>query len=97
VGFVLSGTERSSALSPFLYIHINALLLRNGVYAYSISVALTQDVLVWDTKTRTLAQTWKATGLIGTIDVARMATALREAVRDQVDQFINAYLAMNPK
>jgi hypothetical protein len=72
-------------------------VLRNGVYTYSVSIALTQDVLVWDTKTRTLAQTWRATGLIGAIDVARMPTVVREAVRDQVDQFINAYLAMNPK
>ncbi len=43
-----------------------------------------------------LAGTWSATGTIATVGSHKLAS-LRDNVRDLTDQFINAYLAANPK
>ena len=45
---------------------------------------------------RVLAPTWSAAGVIGTVGYQKLGS-LREDVRDLTDQFINAYLAANPK
>jgi len=39
---------------------------------------------------------WSAPGKIGTVGIRKLFQ-LRERVRDIVDQFLNAYLAANPK
>jgi len=42
------------------------------------------------------ATTWSATGIIGTVGSQKLGS-VRDDVRDLTDQFINAYLAANPK
>jgi hypothetical protein len=42
------------------------------------------------------ATTWESTSYIGTVGAEKLSS-IRGNVKDQVDQFINAYLAANPK
>ena len=44
----------------------------------------------------TFATTWKAAGTNGTVGESNLHQ-VRDSVKNQVDQFINAYLAANPK
>jgi hypothetical protein len=58
---------------------------------------LLQDVLVKRTSTLILTRTWNAHGTIGYSPTDRLAIKVRGSVREQVDEFLNAYLATNPK
>src|SRR5207302_10274322 len=86
----------STAAAPFLYVNVQAIKNTN-FYAFSVEVQLRQRVtLVHDPAVLILATTWSATGVIGTVGSKKLSS-LRETVRDLTDQFINAYLAANPK
>ena len=62
-----------------------------------MDVELRQRVtLIQNPSMRVLAPTWSAAGVIGTVGYQKLGS-LREDVRDLTDQFINAYLAANPK
>ena len=83
---------------PYLYIHVAA-AKRDGMrfYAYDVSVRLNQDVwLDRDLDIKGLGITTWDVGAVGSIGDA-MIRDLRESVLDKVDQFINAYLAVNPE
>lgn len=65
-----------------------------GQYMYGILVTLKQlVVLARDNAKRTHAVTWSAPGEFGTAPPA----TIRRSVSGQVKQFIDAFLAMNPK
>lgn len=68
-----------------------------GVYAYSVQLQLYQRVRL-DRAPSLIAigATWVAKGGVGTVGETKLRT-VRENVRDLVDQFINDYLAANPK
>src|SRR5207249_6328300 len=86
----------STAAAPFLYVNVQA-IKNSNLYAFSVDVQLRQRVtLVHDPAVLILATTWSATGVIGTVGSKKLSS-LRETVRDLTDQFINAYLAANPK
>jgi hypothetical protein len=77
---------------PFLYAQIN-----NGERFYSIHVAFEQSVFLQrNTDIRCMAVTW-TTESAGSSSPPRMAETVRKAVADHVDEFINAYLSVNPK
>jgi hypothetical protein len=87
----------STAGVPFLYVNIQTVKNQQNVYAFSVDIELRQRVtLVRQQSPPLLVTTWSASGVIGTVGSKRLAT-LRDDVRDQTDQFINAYLAANPK
>ncbi len=93
-------TEAESLAMPdnaLLYLNVTT-LKRGGRYSYTINLTLSQRVrLERDLSIqRVPGTTWIATGTIGTVGVNKLGT-VRKAVRDMVDQFINAYLAANPK
>jgi hypothetical protein len=80
-----------------LYLNVNTLRHRTGLYAYCIELELKQGVtLIRNLAITTLGATWQAPGFLGTVGADRLHT-VRDDVRDQVDQFLNAYLAANPK
>ena len=82
--------------SPWLYVRVNTLKGDTGLYAYSIEVDLYQTVLLErDSTISTTTPTW-ATSTLGVVGRGNMARSVRGSVADKVDQFINAYLAMNP-
>jgi|SRR5689334_16828984 len=95
---VLSEQEAfSTAGAPNLYVDIQTVKNQLSVYAYSVRIELRQGAtLVRQPSLRRLATTWTTSGFIGTVGSQKLAT-VREDVRDLTDQFINAYLAANPK
>ncbi len=97
---VLSKTETLAAPgNPFLYLQVGTLVggAASEFYVYSIRLSLTQLVVLDRNAAVITAPTWSAAQRIGTIGSARLSTIVREHVRDQVDQFINAWLSVNPK
>ena len=84
--------------APYLYLNANTLKLQSGLYAYDVELFLKQDVfLTRAPKMRiTGATTWEASGVTGAVSPNSLGR-LREKVRDLVDEFVNAYLAANPK
>jgi hypothetical protein len=86
---------------PYLYLEVG--FLRNVsapplvLYAFHISLHLNQEVrLERNLKIGGIAATWQARGMVGTTGPNDLRK-VRETVRDMVDEFINAYLAANPK
>ncbi len=87
----------STAAAPYLYVNVQAIKNSAGIYAFTVDVELRQRVtLIQNPSMRVLAPTWSATGIIGTVGSQKIGS-VREDVRDLTDQFINAYLAANPK
>ena len=87
----------STAAAPYLYVNVQVFKNPANFYAYSANVELRQRVtLVHSPSTSALATTWSAHGTIGTVGSQKVGS-VREDVRDLTDQFINAYLAANPK
>ena len=84
--------------SPYLYLHVNTAKPQGGdIYAISIYLGLAQGVrLTRNPAIASMGTTWRARGTIGTAPANRLHQ-VRDAVRDNVDEFINAYLAANPK
>ena len=95
---VLSEEEMlATAGVPYLYINIQTAKNRLSVYAFSVRIELHEAAtLIRKSSMRVLATTWSSPGLIGTVGSQKLVS-VREDVRDQTDQFINAYLAANPK
>jgi len=80
---------------PWLYVNVNTLFLQKiPLVVYNISVVLNEMV--------TLARGFEhvgsiwSTGFTGAVGVSNIG-AIRKDVGDQVDKFINDYLAVNPK
>jgi hypothetical protein len=69
---------------------------RLGLYAYYVDVSLLQSVSVAHNFTSAYASTWTA-GWLGTVGTTQARSAIRETVGEQVDRFLNAYLAVNPR
>lgn len=82
---------------PLLYLNIKALKNPVGIYAFCLRLELLQAIrLTRDPTVASAASTWKGTETVGTIGAERLSE-LRSIVRDRVDEFITAYLAVNPK
>ena len=85
--------------SPYLYVNVLAVKQGNREsFVYSIYAILRQSVILErspDTQ-GLVATTWKSTGGIGIVPSDSLNSELRQGVQDQVDDFINAYLAANP-
>jgi hypothetical protein len=93
---VLSETEnRMTPGRPYIYVHSNISKYRYlPGYIYTNRVELVQDVyLVRAFKIKTEAVTWS----ISTIGLAPKLEDIRTSMEDLVDNFIRAYLSVNPK
>jgi len=79
---------------PQLHIRIVA----TGTLAFSIDCELIQDVLLnRDPKFSIPAPTWARAEVGNASGAKAFAQYARDGVKDLTDQFINAYLAVNPK
>ena len=83
--------------TAFLYVNVHAFKSPGvDLYAYSVEVQVHQHVrLIRDPTVTVLTPTWSV-GSLGLAGSERLGS-IRDVVRDQMDKFINAYLAANPK
>jgi hypothetical protein len=82
---------------PYLYVNVQTLKSSLGPYVYRLEVELKQSVTpIRNPSATLLAPTWAARAKLGIVGVDNVRS-LRDDIRDMVDQFINAYLAANPK
>ena len=84
----------------FLYIEVHILKDKlNEFYAYSIMTKLEQNTLLprltESRDTYFLACTWEV-GRTGYVSIQKL-NRIREIISDSINQFLNAYLSVNPK
>jgi len=93
---VLTEGERLAAPgSPFLYVLVNA--KSGSPYAFSIDVEFCQGVrLDRDPSMQIIGATTWSVRAVGTAGRENLRN-IRDFIKDYVDQFINAYLSVNPK
>jgi hypothetical protein len=92
-----AGIAVSARATEYLYVNVNTLQPRQGLYSYSVVVMLRQPAyLVRDPLIMAPAAItwWK--GADG-IAVAENLQSVRDAVHDLVDKFIHAFREQNPK
>jgi len=92
--------ERASVPgNPTLYVNVNAMEIAPKFYAFNAALELEQDVTLVRAPSVVLysARTWSASSTLGTVSRGELADHVRQKVRDKTDEFINAYLATNPK
>ena len=91
--FLLPKSERL----PILYINVNTVVFEESHRAaFSIQVQLGERAALYRDATLCIAPIWEKTAVAGcsTIDLKEY---VREGLRDYLDEFINDYLAANPK
>ncbi len=84
---------------PFLRVRVSTTAASGGMIVYLVQLDFAQIVFLRRNPAVTFnrAQTWKATERMGLIPSARLAGKINQELSNQVDQFINDYLAVNPK
>jgi hypothetical protein len=88
---------RKTPRAPMLYVKVDALRGSNIAYAYYTNVQLYQRVSIEQTPNISgFAATW-STGSIGIAEQVNLKGLVIGSLRDEVDEFIKAYLAENPK
>jgi hypothetical protein len=97
---VLTKTESSATPGmPTLCIRAEAWRPLTGDYVYHVTVEL-QQMARLEREPKIMvngAGTWSSRGTIGTSGMAMLPTSIRDTVADKVDEFIKAYLSVNPK
>lgn len=97
----MAGIKVDSEFAPFLYVAVTIQLNKNflGTTGYSamLIVQLRQFVTVEINGVRSIAGTWERSGIIGGPKQISEGERIRQMVRDYADQFVNEYLAANPK
>jgi len=92
--FVSDEEVRSSTDIPFLYMHINAMEMENGLIPFSIQLKLYQPVkLVLNRDMQTSAVTWEH-GMVGLVSYDRLST-IQYAAQELVMTFIEDYQTQN--
>ncbi len=80
--------------SPYLHVNANILKTRSGSYVYSVEVSTYQAVVLKrNQQHERIAPTWKTGGFGITPDL----NDIRSDIKNRVDQFLNAWLSVNPK
>lgn len=94
IRFVTDEEVQSSADIPFLYMHVNAMELENGLVPFSIELRLYQPVkLVLNRDLQTSASTWE-NSIVGIVSLDRLPM-INEAASNLVADFINDYAEYN--
>ena len=66
------------------------------LYIYGVEVSLKEQVTALRSGRSLVASTWES-DVIGNVSEANFAESVRDNIRDEVDKFINAFRAANPK
>ncbi len=80
---------------PFLRVQINTVSSKARLYAYSVHIGVDQLVLLKNGQ-RAIATTWAPVSEIGLVE-SESLRLVRDSVKDRVNEFINAWLMVNPK
>jgi len=92
--FISDEEVRSSADIPFLYMHINAMEMENGLIPFSIELRLYQPVkLMLNRDLQTSASTWE-NGIVGLVSHDRL-DVISQAASNLVHTFIEDYQKSN--
>lgn len=98
---VLNTEDGSTSLAPQLYINCNVLKGPNGLYVYNVSVQFQKTLITYlpsDDKPRFVSGTLWSTSTVGySGGVGNSAQAIRQSVDDKISEFLNNYLAVNPR
>ena len=93
---VLTSEERFAVVGkPYLYVRVTILLYGERLVIYHIKVELVQYASLETGEVAFAAATWD-TARLGTLDISNLSYG-RDRVIDEVDEFINAYLSVNPR
>ena len=94
---VLTETEsRATAALPFLYVSVSShRRVDMALYAYETHVEVHQMVTL-ASGARAFAMTWDALGEVGSVYASSIGD-IRNRLKEEVSQFITAWLAVNPK
>jgi len=87
----------SSEFSPcHLYVRMSVMKVKGmPIFVYCVEVGFEQTVmLVRDPEKRCIATTW-STMALGCVGELRGNNAIRQVLKDKVDEFVNDYLAVN--
>lgn len=82
--------------SGFLVLSLYAHADDEGLYAFTVQLKLIQAVRLARNGAYTVGATWSKGGYSGTVGRTKLSL-VRNNVRDVADDFINAYLDVNPK
>jgi hypothetical protein len=92
--FVSDDQVSSSADIPFLYMHVNAMELENGLVPFSIQLRLYQPVkLILNRDLQTSASTWE-NSVVGIVTLDRLPM-INEAASALVADFLDDYATYN--
>ncbi len=94
IRFVTDEEISSSADIPFLYMHVNAMELENGLVPFSIELRLYQPVkLVLNRDLQTSASTWE-NSVVGIVTLDRLPM-INEAASSLIADFLEDYAVHN--
>lgn len=94
IRYVTDDEVRSSADIPFLFMHVNAMELENGLVPFSIELRLYQPVkLVLNRDLQTSASTWE-NSVVGIVTLDRLPM-INEAASSLVADFLDDFAAYN--
>ena len=96
IGILTRGQWLTEPGNPFLYVHANVFKLSESrEYIYAVRVSLKQTVYPVREPIELIgAATWSVGGSIG---ITPSLEKIRTAIQEQVDRFVAAYRAVNPK
>jgi hypothetical protein len=93
----LAAGAKVTAPADYLYVYVNA--VRSPIYpvfAGSISIEVNRRLRLDGNKSLARGVTWKTTRLV-MFGSSLVRDSLRDAVKNEMDQFITAYLLVNPR
>lgn len=95
--WILTGPERLRMPSaPYLYVNVNTVQSDHGFYSFSVVTQLIQLVhLLTTEEKKTFAATWsrEITGYVGAQELPQTI----HMVEDHIKQFVDDFLAVNPR
>jgi len=82
---------------PYIYIQPNAFKRSDlDSYIWQVEISLRAFVYVPRTQAFCFASIWESTGQYGVCPGSDLDDVIRKSVRDQINQFLNAWLEANP-
>jgi len=86
-----------SGILPTLYVNVNTVVFEEiECAAFSFDMELQEGAYLCGNSTLCQTAIWKKSS-IGGCSTSHLKEFIRECLRDKVDEFINDYLAANPK